>query len=62
MDSAQNSDLTPIFSDLNQSENLSEVKPPLGTQTTPPSTLSTHYTASAAVAVRCRRRAAVLQF
>ena len=41
MDSAQNSDLTPIFSDLNQSENLSEVKPPLGTQTTPPSTLGT---------------------
>ena len=29
MDSAQGSDLTPIFGDLNQSEKLSEIKPPL---------------------------------
>ena len=33
---------------MNQGENLSEIEPPLGTQTTPP---FTRYTASAAVAV-----------
>ena len=29
MDSAQGSDLAPIFEELSQSENLSEIKPPL---------------------------------